>query len=474
MAVFKNYTDYDALGLGELITKKQVRAEEVLDAAIDRIETLNPKLNAVVHTLYDEGRQALRMGLPKGPLSGVPFLLKDLYTWQRGARVGNGSHLYDGFIADHDFTLVERYKAAGLVILGRTNTPEFGINAATEPVVNGPTLNPWNPTRSVGGSSGGAAAAVAAGMVPAAHASDGGGSIRIPAANCGLLGLKPNRARNPLGPDVGEGWSGLSVSHALTRTVRDSAALLDATSGPAPGDPYWPPPPARPFLQEVGADPPRLRIALMTSAPAGVAVDPTCIKAARGAAKLCQDLGHDIEETMPVIDAEGLHWAMGVIIAGNLKNALDIRLKSLGRLLCKGDVERITALWAERADMFTAKDYAQAILNVHGVGRRLGAFFQKYDLLLSPVAAEPPWPLGTTDMMIDNLDNYIKRLFHLIPFTPLFNFSGGPAISLPLHWTEDDLPIGVQFGADFGNEALLLRLAAQLEVARPWRDRRPL
>ena len=251
MAAFKEYADYDALGLGELIAKKQVTAQEVLEAAIERIEAANPRLNAVVQKIYDEARPTIRAGLPQGPLAGVPFLLKDLYAWQKGARIGNGSRLYDGFIADHDFTLVERYKAAGLVILGRTNTPEFGLNAATEPVVNGPTRNPWNLEHSSGGSSGGAAAAVAAGMVPAAHATDGGGSIRIPAANCGLFGLKPNRGRNPAGPDVGEGWSGLACGHALSRSVRDSAALLDAISGPAPGDPYWAPPPARPFLQEV-------------------------------------------------------------------------------------------------------------------------------------------------------------------------------------------------------------------------------
>jgi len=250
MAAFKEYGNYDALGLADLVAKKQVKAEEVLEAAVERIEAINPKINAVVQKQYDDARATLRAGLPQGPLAGVPYLLKDLYTWQKGARIGNGSRIYDSFVADHDFTLVERYKAAGLIILGRTNTPEFGLNAATEPSVNGPTRNPWDLGRSAGGSSGGAAAAVAAGMVPAAHGTDGGGSIRIPAANCGLFGLKPNRARNPAGPDVGEGWSGLACGHAITRSVRDSAALLDASSGPAAGDPYWAPPPGRPFLME--------------------------------------------------------------------------------------------------------------------------------------------------------------------------------------------------------------------------------
>ena len=473
MAAFKEYADYDALGLGELIARKQVTPAEVLDAAIERIEAVNPRINAVVQKAYDEARAVIRAGLPSGPLAGVPYLMKDLYAWQKGARVGNGSRLYDGFIADHDFTLVERYKAAGLVILGRTNTPEFGLNAATEPVVNGPTRNPWNLERSAGGSSGGAAAAVAAGMVPAAHGTDGGGSIRIPAANCGLFGLKPNRGRNPAGPDVGEGWSGLACSHALTRSVRDSAALLDATSGPAPGDPYWAPPPARPFLQEVGAKPGKLRIALTRKTITGTPVHPECVKGVEAAARLCEELGHRVEEAMPEFDFVGLRWAMGVVISANLRNGLDMRLDALKRTQKEDDVERITALWAEQGRRHTARDYARALVIVHGVGRRFGEFFRKYDVLLSPTVAEPPLPLGSTDMMGNDLDAYNERLFRLIPFTPQFNVSGGPAASVPLYWTPDGLPIGIQFGADFGNEAILFRLAAQLEQAQPWRDKRP-
>ncbi len=472
MAAFKEYADYDALGLGELIAKKQVTPEEVLDAAIERIEAVNPRINAVVQKAYDDARAVIRAGLPSGPLAGVPYLMKDLYAWQKGARVGNGSRLYDGFVADHDFTLVERYKAAGLVILGRTNTPEFGLNAATEPVVSGPTRNPWNLERSSGGSSGGAAAAVAAGMVPAAHGTDGGGSIRIPAANCGLFGLKPNRGRNPAGPDVGEGWSGLACGHALTRSVRDSAALLDATSGPAPGDPYWAPPPARPFLQEVGAKPGRLRIALKKKTITGTPVHPECVKGVEAAARLCEELGHRVEEAMPDFDFVGLRWAMGVIISASLRNGLDMRLDALKRTQKEDDVERITALWAEQGRRHTARDYARALVIVHGVGRRFGEFFRKYDVLLSPTVAEPPLPLGSTDMMANDLDAYNERLFRLIPFTPQFNVSGGPAASVPLYWTPDGLPIGIQFGADFGNEAVLLRLAAQLEQAQPWRHKR--
>ena len=473
MAAFKEYGNYDALGLAELIAQKQIKPEEALEAAIERIEATNPKINAVVQKQYDDARAAITAGLPNGPLRGVPYLLKDLYTWQKGARVGNGSRIYDAFVADHDFTLVERYKAAGLVILGRTNTPEFGLNAATEPVVNGPTRNPWNLGRSAGGSSGGGAAAVAAGMVPAAHGTDGGGSIRIPAANCGLFGLKPNRARNPAGPDVGEGWSGLACGHAITRTVRDSAALLDASSGPAAGDPYWAPPPSRPFLLEVGDEPGKLRIAVMKKAVGGVAVHPECVKGVESVAKLCAELGHHVVEAAPDFDFAALRWAMAVIIAANVRNALDYRLEVLKREQRQGDVERITELWAEQARKMTARDYAQTVVIVHGVGRRFGAFFRDHDLLLSPTLAEPPLPLGSTDMMGNDLDAYNERLFRLIPFTPQFNVSGGPAASLPLHWTEDGLPVGIQLGADFGNEALLFRIAAQLEAARPWKDKRP-
>jgi amidase len=473
MAVFKEYAQYDALGLSELIAGRQVTPLEVLEAAIERIEATNPRINAIVQKTYDDARAVVGAGLPPGPLAGVPYLMKDLQAWQQGVRIGNGSRLYDGFVADHDFTLVQRYKAAGLVLLGRTNTPEFGLNATTEPVAYGPTRNPWNLERSAGGSSGGAAAAIAAGMVPAAHGTDGGGSIRIPAAHCGLFGLKPTRGRNPAGPDVGEGWSGLACGHALTRSVRDSAAFLDATSGPAPGDPYWAPPPARPFLQEVGAKPGRLRIALEKKAITGTPVHPECVKGVEAAATLLEELGHRVEEASPEFDVVHLRWAMGVIISANLRNGLDLRFDALKRSQREDDVERITALWAEQGRRHPARDYARALVIIHGIGRRFGAFFQSYDILLSPTLAEPPWLLGSPDMMSGDLNAYTERLFHMIPFTPQFNVTGGPAASLPLHWTADGLPVGIQLGADFGNEALLFRLAAQLEEAQPWRDKRP-
>ena len=470
---FREFEDYDALGLAELIARKQVSAAELLDAAIARIEATNPAINAVVQKMYDAARATIAARLPTGPLAGVPFLIKDLYAWCKGARAGNGSRLFDGFIADRDYTIVERYKTAGLVILGRTNTPEFGLAPTTEPVVNGPTRNPWDVSRSAGGSSGGAAAAVAVGMVPAAHATDGGGSIRIPAANCGVFGLKPTRARTPSGPFVGEGWSGMAVGHAVTRSVRDSAALLDAVAGPAPGDPYWAPPPQRPFLQEVGADPGRLRIAVSTVSPSGGSVHPECAAAATSAAKLCAELGHSVTEAAPSFDMGAMRWARDVVVAASVRNAIDARLEALGRPLREGEVERITALWAARGLAYTARDYARALVILHGIGRRFGAFFTDYDVLITPVLSQPPEPLGATDMMSGDLDAFGEKLFHLVCFTRQINVTGGPAASIPLHWTADGLPVGVHVVADFGNEAVLFRLAAQLEEARPWRDRRP-
>jgi amidase/6-aminohexanoate-cyclic-dimer hydrolase len=473
MAGGSDYESLDAVGLAALIARKELSAAEVLEAAIARIEARNPALNAVVHTQFDTARAAVKAGLPAGPLHGVPYLLKDLYALDSGVPCSNGSRLYDGFVADHDTTLTQRLKAAGMVIVGRTNTPEFGLNMATEPVRWGPTRNPWNRDRSAGGSSGGAAAAVAARMVPAAHATDGGGSIRIPAANCGLFGLKPTRGRNPAGPDVGEGWSGLACGHTVSRSVRDSAAILDATSGPAPGDPYCAPQPAQPFLAEAGADPGRLRIALLTTAPGGEPVHPDCVAGAIAAAKLCESLGHHVEEAAPAIDAEQLGFAMRVIIGGNLRNGMDLRLHAMGREQRQGDVERITALWAQDARRHSAADYARALFLIHVLGRRFGAFFEKYDVLISPTLANPPLKLGATDMMSDDLDVYNAMLFTQIPFTPPFNATGCPAASLPLHWTKDGLPIGVQIGAGFGNEAVIFRLAAQIEAAQPWADRRP-
>ena len=470
---FNDYENYDALGLAELIRNGEVSTKEVLETAIERIESVDGGINAVVYKMYDQARQAIAEGLPDGPFRGVPFMLKDLNLLCAGVPLSNGSRLFKDFVPDHDATLTERYRAAGLVIMGKTNTPELGICATTESQLLGPCLNPWNPAHSAGGSSGGAAAAVSAGMLPMAHATDGGGSIRIPAAQCGLFGLKPSRARVPAGPDVGEGLNGLSAAHCVSRSVRDSAALLDATHGPAPGDPYAATTPTRPFLQEVGADPGKLRIALMTTTFDGTNVHPECSNAAEQAAALCSELGHTVEVATPDISSEEVAYVWRILSTVNLWNLIAARAQALGREPQPDDVEPITWLWAQEGKTVPATDFARAIPLMHGIGRRLGMFFEKYDVLLSSTMANPPLPLGHMDMTGTDLDAYYQELMSEIPFTPLFNVSGGAAMTVPLHWSADDLPVGVHFGAALGTEPMLFRLAAQLEQAKPWRQRRP-
>ena len=463
----------DGLGLAELVRRREVSAKELLDTAIARVEAVNPKVNAVVTRMYDAARGVIAAGLPNGPFTGVPYLLKDLGVLYTGVVTSAGSRAFADAVADHDSEITVRLKRAGLVIFGKTNTPELGISPSTEPRLFGPTRNPWSLGHSAGGSSGGAAAAVATGMVPMAHATDGGGSIRIPASCCGLFGLKPTRARNPMGPDVGEGWSGASVGHAVTRSVRDSAALLDATSGPDVGDPYWAPPPAGPFLAEVGRDPGHLRIALTTMPWNGKPVDPQCADAARAAARLCEQLGHHVEEARPEIDAEALTNASRVIVSASVRNALDLRGIARGRPVTESEVERVTWLRAQDATAFTAADYARSVLVVHRIGRVVGRFFTRYDILLTPTMACTPYPLGVIDMSTDNLEAFYDAVLRGIAFTSLFNSSGNPAMSAPLAWSREGLPIGVQFVAPFGDEARLFRLGAQLETAQPWANRRP-
>lgn len=473
MAGFKEYAAYDGVGLAALIRSGKVSAGEVLDAAIERMERHNPRVNAVVQPMVDEARRALARALPAGPLAGVPFMLKDLGLLYAGTPTRNGSRLFADFVPDHDSTLTERYRAAGLVIMAKTNTPELGLNMSTEPALHGPTRNPFDLGRSAGGSSGGSAAAVATGMVPLAHATDGGGSIRIPAANCGLVGLKTTRMRNPMGPDFAEGLAGMSVAHCVSRTVRDSAFLLDASHGPAPGDPYAAPPPARPFAAEVGADPGRLRIGLVTRAPGGTHVDPLCSGAAEEVARLCQGLGHVVEPVTIALDIEPLRRALWVLFGTTARVNIEFRLGVLGRALADGDVEPATRAWAEEGRRFGAVDYLRGIQTVHATGRRLGAVMERHDALLLPTLADPPLPLGAIDMAEPDARVYFERLFDRLPFTPLFNVTGQPAIQLPLVWSANGMPIGVQFAGRFGDEATLIRLAAQLEAARPWADRHP-
>jgi Asp-tRNA(Asn)/Glu-tRNA(Gln) amidotransferase A subunit family amidase len=467
------YEQHDAVGLAQLVREGRVTPTELLEAAIGQVERINPRVNAVVSKLYDHARQAIAAGLPDGPLRGVPFMLKDLYALCTGTVSSNGSRFFAGNLADHDSEMVARYKRAGLVIMGRTNTPEFGLTVTTEPRLFGPTRNPWKLDSMAGGSSGGAAAAVASGMLPAAHASDGGGSIRIPASCCGVLGLKPTRGRNPQGPDRGEGWSGMSTEHVVSRSVRDSAALLDLTCGPDRGAPYYATPPARPYLSELSAPVGRLRIGLALGTPAGEPVDAECERAARDAAGLCESLGHRIEEVRLDGIPEEFGAAFRVVIAGNIRAAIELHAARIGRQPQAGDLEGVTAAMFDAGAKASAADYARAVLTIHRTGRAVAHWFDKVDVLLSPTLSEPPQKLGVFDMNTDDFDLYGRHVARFTAFTSCFNASGNPAMSVPLHWAPDGLPIGVQFAGRYGDEATLLRLAGQLEQVRPWAGRRP-
>ena len=467
MATPDDFAFLDAIAQAELVRQKEVKPIELVEAAIARIEKLNPALNAVITPMYELARTAAAEKLPAGPFAGVPFLLKDLLASFAGVRMTLGSKVLQSFVPDHDSELVARHKRAGLIILGKTNTPEFGILPTTEPLLFGACHNPWNTDHTTGGSSGGSAAAVAAGMVPMAHANDGGGSIRIPASCCGLFGLKPTRARNPLGPDFGDLMSGLVAEHALTRSVRDSAALLDATAGPDMGDPYWAPPPQRPYLQEVGADPGRLRIAFTTNAGADVAVHADCVQAVEDAAKLCTELGHEVEEKTLPLNAEILFNAFSVLWSAGTASTLKI----LGAT--QEQVEPLSWALKEMSEQYSAADYILAVQTLQSASREVARFFQDTDVLLTPTLAEPPLPLGAFASPPDNPLQGFYRSAMFACFTPVCNMTGQPGMSVPLFWNADNLPVGSHFIGRFGDEATLFRLAAQLEEARPWGNRRP-
>lgn len=469
MTGFSDYRDHDAMGLAALVRDRQITPAELLETAIAAAEAADPLVHALSQKLYDHGRAALSGPLPAGPFAGVPFLLKDVGATLRGTVTTQGSRFFaDLPPADRDSTLVDRYKAAGLVIFGKTTTPELALAASTEGSFVGATRNPWAPEHTAGGSSGGAAAAVAAGIVPAAHASDGGGSIRIPASCCGLFGLKPTRARTPAGPFAGEGWGSLSVNHVLSRSVRDSAALLDATAGYAPGDPYCAPAPTRPFLSEVGAAPGRLRVAVQRRPLSGVPVAPDCARATEEAAQLLASLGHHVEEAQPPGDWEELGHALWVLVASNVSLTLKKRAAQLGRPLSEDDVDPVTFNAVTFSDTLDVEAYPAALAAIHMQGRRMAAFHDGYDVILSPTLGQPPVLLGTQRTDNPDLDAYGRALAEFSPFTQLFNLTGQPSMSVPLHWSPDNLPIGVMFSARFGDEAVLFRLASQLEQAKPW------
>lgn len=466
----------DATAQAELVARGEVSPRELVDAAIERIETYDPVLNALTYRWFDEARQlADDTNLPHGPFRGVPYLLKDLHATEAGRPISNGSRAYKdaGYIADADTTLVRRYKASGLISLGRTNSPELGSVPVTEPEAWGPTRNPWDVTRTPGGSSGGSAAAVAAGLVPIAHASDGGGSIRIPASCCGLVGLKTSQGRITSGPWRDE--SNLGVEHCVSRTVRDSARLLDATHGPGVGDTVIAPHPLRSYSEEVGADPGRLKIGILDHSPRGIPVDGECVEAVRVTARLLESLGHHVEESWPeILGDQDSGRTFAALWSTNMGMALKRFGDALGRDMTADDVELMNWAQADFARHLSAVDYAAAQAATVAFRRSLQSWWSSgWDLLLTPVLAAPPLPIGT---IRNNPEHPMEPLVvsgTWVAFTGQFNMSGQPAISLPLHHTNAGLPVGIQLVAAYGREDLLIRIASQLEVARPWAHRTP-
>jgi amidase len=474
MAKSDEFAFMDATTLAELVRRREVPASELVDAAINRIEHLNPVINAVVTPMYEQAHAVAAGKLTKGPFTGVPFLLKDMIASYAGVRMTQGSSFMRDFVPTTDSELVVRLKHAGLIIIGKTNTPELGLLPTTEPRLFGPSRNPWDTSRSTGGSSGGSAAAVAAGLVPMAHANDGGGSIRVPASCCGLFGLKPTRARNPLGPTFGDVMSGLVAEHAVTRTVRDCATLLDATSGPDLGDPYYAPSPKRPFLKEVGADPGQLRIAFTTKAANGVPVHGDCVDAVHDAAALCAELGHEVVEAAPSIDGGLVGRAFMTLWSVGCAWMIDGAASSMGREPVQDQFEPSTWAIYEKGRKRSAPAYLSTLTTLQSVSRIIARFFVDYDLLLTPTLAEPPLPLGSFDSPPEDPIYAHRRTAAFTPFTLFYNITGQPAMSVPLFWNDEGLPIGVHFVGRFGDEATLFRLAAQFETAHPWANRHPL
>lgn len=469
----------DATAQAALVRSGEVTAAELVDAAIARAEAVNGELNAIIHPRFDEARAEAAAPLGDGPFAGVPFVLKDLDGTAAGQPLHAGTRFLKerGYVADTDSELTVRFRAAGLVVIGRTNTPELGLVTTTEPEAWGPTRNPWDPGRSTGGSSGGSAACVAAGIVPAAHAGDGGGSIRIPASECGLVGLKPSRGRSTLGPELGEAWAGLVTRLAVTRSVRDTAALLDAVAGPGVGDPYWAPPPARPYLDAVGADPGSLRVGWTAASFDGsVEVDPEVAQATEAAARLLEDLGHRVEQAAPQAFAAGntLEFFLPAFSAW-VARELDRLGELVGTEPTAEGFEAGTWAVAEAGRAVTAQQYLAALDGLHRLTRDAVAWWEVdgFDLLLTPTIPELPPTLGQFGTTVDDPLNGLFRSSIPAHFTAPFNITGQPAISLPLHQSAAGLPIGAQLVAAPAREDVLIRVAAQLEAARPWADRRP-
>ncbi|WP_340646726.1 amidase [Phenylobacterium sp.] len=463
---FDEYRQHDAVGLAGLVAGGEVSAGELLETAVERMGQVNPALNAITLDLSDFGRkEAAAKSL--GPLAGVPYLLKDLGALLGGTVTSSGSALLKDNVAAADSALTKAYRDAGLVIFGKTNTPEFGLMPITESSFLGPCRNPWDVSRTPGGSSGGAASAVAAGIVPAAHASDGGGSIRTPASACGLFGMKPSRGRVSFAP-LGEGWGGASVQHAVTRSVRDSALLLDIACQPQDGDPYFLAAPAKPYAQEVGRAPGSLRIGFTTAALAAPALDPECVQAVLDAAKLCASLGHTVEEVTLPGNLAAMQQAAGDVIAASVAATFDAEAERRGRPVTEADVEMLTWGMYRRGTGVSGASYVRGLAAIHAYGRAVAALFETYDVVLLSTLGSPAIPIGH---LTEDLRQFSDRLFAFMPNTQAFNNTGQPAMSVPLAWSNGNLPIGLQFVGRMGDEATLFRLAGQLEQAQPWFDR---
>ncbi len=462
------YLSFDALGLAELIRTKQITPSELLEVSIELTEKLDPIINAVPIKHYDLARQHAINHKDNGLFQGVPFLLKDLNNNLEGTITSGGSRVLNNIKADHTSELVKRTINSGLNIFGKTNSPELGLTVTTEPVLYGPTKNPWDLDRSSGGSSGGASAAVASGIIPMAQASDGGGSIRIPASCCGLFGLKPTRARTPLGPASLEGWGGQSIFHCVSVSVRDSAALLDLTSGHEKGAPYRSAHQEKSFLEQINIEPGNLKIGYLETPNTEIDADVKGIMSQT--INLCEKLGHSVESTSLDFSSDEISLAIITIISANVAYVVKSQSLQTKRDISNNFFENVTLQMAENGNNFSASDYVNAIKINHKLGQELEKMFEEFDILLSPVLASPPVKIGHIDMNTTDMKTYIERLSKYSPFTGIFNQSGQPSMSVPLYRTKNDLPVGSMFSAAFGNENLLFSLAGQLEKAEPWME----
>jgi len=470
---FKEYAEYDGLGLAELVRNGDVTPSELIECAIERIERHNPALNAVVHKAYDEARTVASGELPKAPFAGVPFLIKDLGVHVKGWPLTSGSRYTAGEVSTDDSELIRRHRAAGLVLLGKTNTPEFGITGTTESAYLGPCRNPWNPDHISGGSSGGAASAVAAGIVPLAHASDGLGSIRIPAACCGLFGMKTTRDRNPNGADDYGRAIGMSVDHVVTRSVRDSAAMLDATGYPEQGSPFAPAPKERPYLEELKRPTGAFKIAFSSETPRGKPIDPENQAALEATVQLLQDLGHEVVERGLGIDYRAFYQAQATVSAANAAAGYARRVAQFGREAHEDELEKLTWAGIRRGQTLSGEQTMTAWQDLRVLGRRILSIFEDVDIFLSPVLGTSVPKVGLIDPVTLEPREVNKHQSKAFPFTPPMNITGQPAMSVPLFQDSLNLPIGMMFAARYGDEASLFRLAAQLEEARPWIARKP-